>query len=491
MKLKNLKFFLPVLIFIITFIPRLYRLDNPVADWHSWRQADTAAVARNFATSRFNLFYPQADSIMSNNGLGLNNPDRLFINEFPFYNAIVAMLYKTFGINTAIARLVSITFASFGAVFLYLLTTRLFGQTIGLTAGLYYALNPYNIYYGRVIMPEPAFISLSIASLYLCLVWVKSKKWFHAVLFGLTLSLAMLVKPYAIFMGIPMAYWFIIHNSKTLKNKLKIKTKQILKNKQLYFILLIALVPLALWRRHHNNIPQGTFNSRWLFNQTEIRFTGAFFRWLIFERLNRLIFATGGFVFFIIGILNSYINKTRGLIFAWLLSILLYMTIFAMGNVTHDYYQLPIMPVGAILVAFGFWKIVNQPGSRLAKKLNLAIASSLMILSLAFGWYEVRGYFNINHPEIIAAGQAVDQLLPEDAVVIAPYNRDVAFLYQTNRYGWPLGTNLQDKVNKGATHYVSVNLDAEAQQLMADCPVLQQTDQFVIIDLQPCFNKPL
>ena len=486
---KNLpKILLPVLIFIITFIPRLYRINNPIADWHSWRQADTAAVARNFATSRFNLFYPQADSLMSNSGLGLSNPDRLFINEFPFYNAIVALFYKTFGINTAIARLVSITFASAGAVFLYLLTTRLFGQTIGLTTGLYYALNPYNIYYGRVIMPEPVFISLSIASLYLCLVWVKSKRWLHAVIFGLVLSLAILAKPYAIFMGIPMAYWFIINNSKLVKNKLVLKTKQILQNKQLYFILLIALIPLALWRRHHDNIPEGTFNSRWLFNETKIRFTGAFFRWLIFDRLNRLIFATGGFVLFIIGILNSYINKKRGLIFAWLLSIVLYMTIFAMGNVTHDYYQLPIMPVGAILVAFGFWKIINQSANRLSKKLNILIAGSLIIISLAFGWYEVRGYFNINHPEIVVAGQAVDQLLPQDAIVIAPYNRDVAFLYQTNRHGWPIGTNLQDKVNKGATHYVSVNLDTETKQLMENCSVLQQTDQFVIIDLQPCFK---
>ena len=478
MKLKNLKFLLPVFIFILTFIPRLYRVDNPVGDWHSWRQADTAAVARNFATSRFNLFYPQADSLLSNNGLGLSNPDRLFINEFPFYNAIVAVLYKNFGVNTIIARLVSITFASLGALFLYLLTNKLFGLKIGTLASLYYALNPYNIYYGRVIMPEPAFISLSIASLYFCLTWVKSQKWTHAVLFGLTLCFAMLAKPYAIFMGIPMAYW-------VLTNKVKLP-----KNRQLFFILLVSLIPLAIWRRHHNLIPEGTFNSRWLYNETNIRFTGAFFRWLIFDRLNRLIFATGGFVLFIIGLLNSYTNKTKAIIFAWLLSIILYMTIFAMGNVTHDYYQLPIMPVGAILVSFGFFKIIDASKIKYQKILNTIIAASLLVISLAFGWYEVRGYFNINHPEIVIAGKAVDKITPKDAIVIAPYNRDVAFLYQTNRYGWPVGTNLQDKVNKGATHYVSLNKDQETNQLISKgCPVLEQTDQYTIIDLQPCFKS--
>ena len=27
---------------------RLYKFSNPVADWHSFRQADTASVTRNF-----------------------------------------------------------------------------------------------------------------------------------------------------------------------------------------------------------------------------------------------------------------------------------------------------------------------------------------------------------------------------------------------------------------------------------------------------------
>ncbi|MDZ7587307.1 MAG: glycosyltransferase family 39 protein, partial [Patescibacteria group bacterium] len=388
-----------------------------------------------FVKDRFNLLYPQADSFVPNNDLGLTNPDRLFLNEFPFYNAIVAIFYKLFGINPTIARLVTVSFSSLGAAFLYLLTTKLFGPTIGLTAATYYAVNPYNIYYGRVIMPDPVFVSLSIISLYFF-------TQFKFILFSLTFALALLVKPYAIFILLPCFYWAVV--SKKLKT---------------FSLTLFALLPLALWRWHISLVPEGTFSSRWLYNETNIRFTGAFFRWLIFDRLNRLIFATGGFVLFTIGILNSYFNKTRALIFVWLLSVVAYMTIFAMGNVTHDYYQLPIMPVGAILVAFGFWAIVNASKKFLPRLINLLFALSLLVLSLAFGWYEVRGYFNINHPEIVVAGQAVDRLTPKDAKVIAPYNRDVAFLYQTNRHGWPEGGNLTAKISQGATHYASVDLN--------------------------------
>jgi len=460
---KNLlKLIISLIIFTVTFIPRLYKINNPVADWHSWRQADTAAVARNFAQGRFNLLYPQSDSLMALNLQRLPNPDRLFINEFPFYNAIVAVLYQQFGVHEAYARLVSVGFASLGAVFLFWLAKDLFGSKIALVTGLFYAFNPYIIYYGRVIMPDPIFVSLSIIILYL---FVN----FKFILFSFVFALALLVKPYAIFILLPCFYWAVVSH--------KLKT---------FCWTLVALLPLALWRLYIFLVPEGSFSSRWLYNETNIRFTGAFFRWLIFDRLNRLIFATGGFVLFIVGILNSYLNKTRGLIFVWLLSVMLYMTIFAMGNVTHDYYQLPLLPVGSILVAFGFWAMVNASKKLFPRLMNLLLALALVILSLAFGWYEVRGYFNINHPEIITAGQAVDRLLPKDAIVIAPYNRDVAFLYQTNRHGWPEGGQLAAKISQGATHYVSVVFDKETVDLEQKCRVLEKTQQYVIIDLRNC-----
>ena len=44
---------------------RLYKINTPLADWHSWRQVDTAAVARNFAEGDFNLLYPKYDDLSS------------------------------------------------------------------------------------------------------------------------------------------------------------------------------------------------------------------------------------------------------------------------------------------------------------------------------------------------------------------------------------------------------------------------------------------
>lgn len=460
--MRKSKFVWAVAVFIVTFIPRLYRIDNPVADWHSWRQADTAAVARNFIKDGMNLLYPQSDSFLALNDKGLPNPNRYFINEFPFYNALVAGAYKIWGINEMFARLVSVVFASAGAAALYLFARKLFGQKIALTAALIYALNPYNIYYGRVIMPDPIFVSLGVIALALFVF----RPW--GILSALVFALSLLVKPYAIFL-LPVFMYLG-----------KIKLRPILAWG------LTALLPFLLWRWHVGNHPEGSFASLWLLNGSHIRFSGAFFRWLIFERLNRLIFATGGFVLLVLGVITSYQHRSRWPIFIWLTVIAAYMSIFAMGNVTHDYYQLPIMPVGAILFSFGFWQLIessNKPGVRLV---NWVLALGLAGLSLAFGWYEVRGFFNINRPEIVAAGKAVDRLTEPDALVVAAYDSDPAFLYQTNRHGWPDGVNLEEKVRDGADYYVSVNFDNVSSYLEERCGRLEKTDKYIIIPLSGC-----
>lgn len=472
--MKKFETLIVVVILILAFTLRLYKLNNPIADWHSWRQADTAAVARNFVKDHFNILYPQSDSLTPLNEYGLQNPNRYFINEFPLYNSLVAILYGIFGINPALARLLSIFFATVGTLFLYLLAKRLFGLKVAILAAFFYATNPFNIYYGRVVMPDPMYIAFSIISLYFFLNWVASKKITSVILSSVFLSLAILVKPYAIFLFVPITYWLVVNWGLSFW-----------KNKQVIVFLTISLLPFLLWRIHVFNHPEGTFATTWLYNTGNIRFTGAFFRWLIFERLNRLIFATGAFVLLVIGLTKSYTTKNGSLISMWLLSVILYMIVFAKGNVTHDYYQLPLMAPGSILVAMGVFAMVNFSQKTYVKFLNSAIACFLLILSFAFGWYEVRGFYNINHPEIVAAGQAADKLLPNTAIVIAPYDDDPTFLYQTNRFGY---TKIDRPISKfldaGAQYLVSVNPnDSQISSLTKNCDVLEKSPEYVIIKL--------
>ncbi len=464
-----------VLFTFLGFIFRLYKLDNPIADWHSWRQADTAAVSRNFIKDGFNPLYPQYDALNPLNEIG-HNPQRYFFAEFPLYNIITYYAYLNFGIDERYARAISAIFASLTIPVLYLLASRYSNKRVALASSFFFAVLPYNVYYGRVIMADPLYIFFGVSALYLASKWIEKNNIFFMVLASISFALAILTKPYALVLLLPLAYLII------RRWKLKAITTW-----TIYIYLAIAIIPFLLWRHHINQYPEGMFGTEWLYNQGNIRFTGAYFRWLIFERMNKLIFATGGFVLVFLGIVRSTSKKEGYFYLLWLAAILGFFVVIARGNVTHDYYQLPIVPIGCILMALGFDYLITHGQSYVNRALNIGIALSLVVLMLAFGWYEVRGYYNINHPEIVEAGKAVDRLLPKDAIVIAPYDNDSAFLYQTNRHGYTFGG---DKVEKymleGATHLVSVNFDDVTNFWMQKCDIVEKTSSYVIVDLRLC-----
>jgi 4-amino-4-deoxy-L-arabinose transferase-like glycosyltransferase len=485
-------FLISILIFILAFIPRLYKIDNPIADWHSWRQADTASVSRNFIKEGFNPLYPQFDSYFALNADNAGNPNRYFFAEFPLYNILTLPFYQIFGVNEVYARLVSIIASSLAAVFLYLLVRLYSSHRAAILSGVIFAILPYNIYYGRVVMPDPLHIMLGILSLYLVSLWIhktrKSKaqgkpiEYLYALAAGLAVAAALLTKPYGLILGLPIAYLFLKQwGFKTLKKP------------SIYLFSLVALVPFMLWRFHINLHPEGMFGTDWLYNAGNIRFTGAFFRWLIFDRMNRLIFATGGFTLFLFGLARGRTQKEGWFYYIWLLGVAIFFVVIAKGNVTHDYYQLPLVPIGSIFIALGIEFLVMYGKGLKHRIANFVIAVSLFLIMIAFGWFEVRGYFNINHWEIVRAGQAADRLLPKDAKVIAPYQSDSAFLYQTNRYGWTVGGGLIPQfIEAGATHLVSTTLDEDTNLWRDRCQTVavSENNEWIIIDLTQCQEDP-
>lgn len=325
-------------------------------------------------------------------------------------------------------------------------------------------------------MADPLHVFLGILTLYLVTKWIEKGNFLLAGLSGIVFALTILTKPYGLVLFLPILYLVF--------RKWKFN---FLRKVQIYLFAVLALVPFFLWRYHISLHPEGMFGTNWLYNQGNIRFTGAYFRWLIFERLNRLIFATGGFVLFWLGIIMSGNKKDGYFYLSWLLGVLAFFVIIAKGNVTHDYYQLPIVPIGCVFMAIGFDYLLKHGQGLFGRSLNFGISVSLVLMMLAFGWYEVRGYYNINHPEIVEAGQKVDALLPKDSIVIAPYDNDSAFLYQTNRHGYTFGGDRIEKyILEGATHLVSVNFDETTNYWMEKCTVVFRNEKFVIIDLTLC-----
>lgn len=476
MMFKQLEYFWLALIILLAFSVRLYRIDNPVADWHSWRQADTSAVSRNFLKSGFDLLHPRFDDL-SNVPSGKDNPQGYRFVEFPIYNAVSAGAAKAVGIFPleVWGRLISILASLGSLVFLYLIVKKYLGRKVGLLAALFFAISPFNIYFGRTILPESSMVFASLGMIYFFDSWLGKKSIFNfqfllAIIFA---ALALLIKPYVVFLFLPLLYltwrrWGI----------------KLFLQPSLYLYILISLAPLIWWRQWMAQFPEGIPFSYLLFNDGGIRFKGAFFYWIFADRIGRLILGYFGVALLILGLAVKRGERDGWFFDIWLISIFAYFTVFAGGNVRHDYYQVIAVPIISVFLAKGANFLLTPP-----KELNKSISYMLLAISLlfmlSFSWYHVRDFFNVNRGEIIEAGKAVDQLVPKDAKVIAPYGGDTAFLYQTNRQGWPVGFEIEDKIKKGANYYVNIAIsDPETDYVTKKYKVLEKTDKYVIVELK-------
>ncbi len=475
--MKKLKIALIVFVLFLAFFLRLYKIDNPIADWHSFRQADTASVTRNFDQKGLNLLVPTYHDL-SNIQSGKDNPQGYRMVEFPLYNALHLGVYRLapqLGLDTA-GRLTSVLLSLLSLVFVYLIVNRLSGFFAAFLASFFMAVLPFNIYYSRVILPEPLMIVTLLASFWflLCFADPKTKtKKRYFFLSSLFLALAILVKPYAGFFALP--HLAILIRSLAQKGIGFFS-----------FVLygLFSLAPFFFWRLHIAGYPEGIPASNWLLNQNGIRFRPAWFRWLFGERIGELILGSWGTGLLALGLIAKPVREGVAY-WLWAIGVLLYFIFVAGGNVQHDYYQAIIMPFISIFLAKGTLLITSLSRSTYSRYLTLLMAIFTIVAMVSLSWYDVKGYYQINNPVIIEAGKRVDSLTPPDAKVIAPYNGDTAFLYQTHRSGWPLGYDIEKHIAQGASYYVTVNFDNEMHELEEKYQLVEKTDKYAIIKLEP------
>jgi Gpi18-like mannosyltransferase len=129
-----------LLILLIGFLVRLYRIDFPLADWHSWRQADTAAVSKIFVDQGINVLYPKYFDI-SNIQTGQENPNGYRFVEFPLYNvvhSILAMIFPIFSLEIW-GRLVTIIASVVAGYTIFLLVRNKYDEVTGVLSSAIYS----------------------------------------------------------------------------------------------------------------------------------------------------------------------------------------------------------------------------------------------------------------------------------------------------------------------------------------------------------------
>jgi len=447
-----MKKFLIILLLIIGFLLRLYKINNPITDWHSFRQVDTASVTRNIKNGTGSFFVPTYHDL-SDLQTGKENPHGYRLVEIPIYNQISAFFANFFPLEIS-SRLVAILFSLASSFLIYLLV---FSWTKNYWASIFsmatFLFLPFNIYYSRTILPEPTAVFFMLLSLYLF------PKYFYFS--ALALALSILVKPYTALLLFPFYFYY---------------AKKF--NKKTNFIFgLIAFLPFILWRLWINHFPTGVPASAWLFNEGNMRFHPAWWRWLFFERLGKMILGVFGVIPFYLGFFYKK-NKTQTNSVLLSLGILLYFSVIARGNIQHDYYQVLTIPFISIISGFGLYYMY--------KYLSSYSTIIIFLFAIAFSWYQIKDYYIINK-DIVTTGQIADQILPKDAWVLAPRNGDTTFIYQINRPGWPIEIyDVPALLNRYPNHkiyFVTVDNNDYASKLKSIYPAIINTDKLTILDL--------
>ncbi len=220
---------------VLTFIVRIYNIMSPLIGNHSWRQTDTAAIARNYYENGYKFSYPQID-------WGGNSPGYVE-TEFPIYPFVVALLYKLCGVYESIGRFLSIVFSIITNYFLYLLVRKIIDEITALWSCFLFAILPSLVFFGRAFMPESAILMSSILGIYFFLKWADSESWQDFLLSSGFITLACLLKIPTLYLGLPLLYIAC----------LKFKTR-VLFQWSLWLYSFVVLIPVIAWYYHAHQL---------------------------------------------------------------------------------------------------------------------------------------------------------------------------------------------------------------------------------------------
>jgi len=471
-----------LLILILALLVRFYKIDISLADHHSWRQADTAAVARNFIKEGWNFLKPKIDNFTPLHP-GVPNDQRLFLVEPPVYNSLVAGVYAFLGIEEKWARLLSV-FSSLGSIiFLYLITDYYFAEKVALLAAFFFAILPYNVFYSRVILPEPMIVFLTLGMFYFAIKWLTTNSILYYLLLIFLSALSFSQKSFPLFLLLPLFYLVLQKFGFNFWRQ-----------KKLYLWLIISFLPFVLWRWWVAKFPEGVPANLWLFNQGDIRFKGAFFWWIFAERISKLILGYWGLPLLILGLVLK--PKKEGWFFHWwLVAILVFVIVFAAGNVTHDYYQIPLVPIFCVFLAKGADFLLFEASKIFSRPLCTLSFALCTLFMVAFSWYQVRDFYNIQSG-VDLAGKWIEENTPQTALILTGDSNDATLLYNCNRWGWtggyasnyPNESKVIEQVKQmGASYYVTTKFDRNSgfgKFMLKKYPVLQQTDQYIVFKLE-------
>ncbi|MGH9382973.1 MAG: ArnT family glycosyltransferase [Vicinamibacterales bacterium] len=435
-------------IFALAAAYRLYRIETPLLDAHSWRQITNADIARHFALGSLNLFSPRVSWGGLNGEVGM---------EFPLLQWITGILWRITTEEPIVARAVAVAFSMAAVVGIYRLGTRLFGRPAGRAAAFLLAVSPGAIFFGRAFLSDTPMLAFMIGAVLAWDCYFDKPTTARAAIAALLTALAPLVKLPAILVLAP-----IVGLAWSREGRFG------LRDRGLNIGIAIAVIAVAAWYWYADWIylrtgltqavfrPSGTYPpdiapgtvfqsvSHWA--TRERLFALGFWREMI-DRFWDLHLTPFGFVGALLGVAMSWRNPRALSPALWALAGIALVVVSAEGQFWHQFHQMPVLPPLALF--FGVAAAPLFDGSTLRRFSRTAgplVAGCLLVLVTFQTFIRSGAIQHFYRPEnlqlrFLADGNVLQGLIPPDALMLTvDYDKvgvnSPMLLYHARRQGW-------------------------------------------------------
>jgi len=235
------------------------------------------------------------------------------------------------------------------------------------------------IFASRSFQPEPLMTSAIIWSYWGIEKWAKKATLKNAILAGLLTGFAIFVKLPAIFFVAPVILGAVFVGR---------KFKSIITSPQICVMGLLSILPILIYHLY------GLFIAGFLRQQTSYRFFPnlwfdpyTYLRWKI--NIEKVL----NFELFLIGLFGTLLlkdKKTRVMFFGVFLGYFIYGLFFSYHIMSHNYYQIPLVPGVAIGLASVGHILIKSIKGKWRKVFSLVVLAGLLIFWMGSNLYTAK-----------------------------------------------------------------------------------------------------
>ncbi len=359
------------LAFVLALGIRLYDLDDLPLDFNPARQLFSMLKARG-------MYYAMSPDLPEwQREIATRQLKESPVIEPPVLEALAAVSYRAFGENIVIPRIYSSLFWLAGGIFLFLLAQKLTDSNGAFFALLFYLFLPFGVYASRSFQPDPLMVALISAAAWAIWNWREKQTWRRAIVAGLFTGIAIFVKNVAVF---PLAF-------AALALVLERGLLPSIKDRQTWAVAGLSILPVGLYTFY------GVYVAEYLGGQFGFRFfphlwaTAAFY--LQWKNQLEGVFGFSIVLLALAGVLIAQRRACAFLMGLWV-GYFAYSMTFAYHTSTHDYYQVPFIPIVALSLA-PMAKLLQERAASLRNPRFLRLAAGLgLALMVAVEMWVVR-----------------------------------------------------------------------------------------------------